>query len=68
MSDYVGGGVALVVIAAAIVGVLYLSGERGPGDASIIPEAMATTPAGPDYGWKGAAPQYEEGGEFAEYY
>ncbi|HET7671980.1 MAG TPA: hypothetical protein VFK84_16345 [Burkholderiales bacterium] len=68
MSDYIGGSLALLVIVAAIVGILHFSGNRGPGEGSIIPEAVAATPAGADYGWKVAAPRYDEGGEVAEYY
>ena len=67
MSDYIGGGVTLLLIVAAIVGVLYFSGERGPGEGSIIPEAVAAAPSEADYGWKVANPQYEEGGEVFEY-
>lgn len=67
MSDYVGGGLALLAIVAAIVGVLYFSGN-GPGEGSIIPEAVAATSMEADYGWKVASPSYGDGGEVTEYY
>ena len=68
MSDYIGGGVTLLLIVAAIVGVLFLGGKGdGAGDASIIPEAVAAAPAGAEYPWKAADPaQYDER-EFFEY-
>lgn len=68
MSDYIGGSLTLLAIVAAIVGFLHFSGNRGPGEGSIIAEALAATPVGADYGWKVAAPQYGEGGEVVEYY
>ena len=67
MSDYIGGGVTLLVIAAAIASVLYFSGERSAGEGSIIPGAVAATPAAADYGWKVASPAYDEGDEVFEY-
>lgn len=68
MSDYIGGSLALLVIVAAIVGILHFSGDRGAHEGSIIPEAVAASPAGADYGWKVAAPHYDDAGEVVEYY
>jgi len=69
MSEYIGGSVTLLLVVAAIVGVLFVGGNGGgTGDASIIPEAVAAMPAGADYGWRVAAPEFGEGGEVAEFY
>lgn len=68
MSDYIGGGLTLLLIVAAIVAVLFAGSNGGTGDASIIPEAVAAAPAGNDYGWKGATPQFDDRGEVAEFY
>ena len=69
MSEYIGGGVTLLLVAAAIVAVLFLGGQGGgSGDASIIPEAVAAAPSGPDYGWRVAAPQFDDSGEVVEFY
>jgi hypothetical protein len=69
MSEYIGGGVTLLLVVAAIVGVLFVGGNGGAaGDGSIIPEAVAAAPVGADYGWKGATPQYDDRGEVAEFY
>ena len=69
MSDYIGGGLTLAAIVAAIVGVLFFTGHSGGPDASIIPEAMAAVPVEADYGWKaplsGTADTH---GEVAEYF
>lgn len=67
MSDYVGGGLTLLVIAAAIASVLYFSGERSGGQVPIISQADAAMPASADYGWKVASPVYDEGDEVVEY-
>lgn len=68
MSDYIGGGATLLLIVAAIVAVQFFGTGDGTGDASIIPEALAAAPAGSDYGWRVAAPEFETGGEVAEFY
>ena len=69
MSDYVGGGVTLLLIAAAIAGVLFFSGHGGPGEASIIAEAKAGMPVGADYGWKAPlSPTADLHGEVGEYH
>ena len=69
MSDYVGGGLTLVLIVAAIVGVLFFSGQSGPGEPSIIPEAVAATPFEADYGWKAPmSASADAGGQVGEFY
>jgi hypothetical protein len=67
MSDYIGGGVTLLVIAAAIASVLYFSGERSGGEGSIISEAVAAMPVEADYGWKVVSPAYDAGDDVFEY-
>ena len=69
MSDYVGSGLTLALVVAAIVGMLFLGGRAGPGEGSIIPEAMAASPAEADYGWKAPfSPTADARGEVAEYF
>jgi hypothetical protein len=67
MSDYIGGGVTLMVIVAAIASVFYFSGERSAGEGSIISEAVAAMPVEADYGWRVASPAYGEGDDVFEY-
>lgn len=67
MSDYIGSGVALLLIAAAIAAVLFAGGTGGGTEASIIPEATAAVP-GPDYGWRVAAPEFGDSAQVAEFY
>jgi len=70
MSDYIGSTLALAAVVAAIIGMMMFSGQgSGGGEISIVPEAVAAVPGGPDYGWKVATPQYVDAGDaHAEYY
>ena len=68
MSDYIGGGLALAAIVALILGVMFFSGSSGTGEVSILPEAMAAAPGGPDYGWKTPMSEQADERPFSEFY